>query len=139
MKNFTAQTGVHARLTAFAGVERLDTDRRTVLFRVAQEALTNVFRHSGARKCWVAVASKDNQMLVSVRDNGKGVSEGILQFRPECLGIGIAGIRQRVKECDGNLRITNAETGGTLIEVAIPINRELAEAAPSTFRSTGAP
>jgi signal transduction histidine kinase len=118
---------------------RFSKDLETVVFRIVQEALTNVFRHSGARKCWVAVATKDNQMLVSVRDDGKGVAEGILQFRPECLGIGIAGIRQRVKEFDGNLRIKNVETGGTLIEVAIPMNRELAEAAPSAFKSTVAP
>jgi signal transduction histidine kinase len=118
---------------------RFSKDLETIVFRIVQEALTNVFRHSGARRCWVAVASKHNQILVSVRDNGKGVAEGILQFRPECLGIGIAGIRQRVKECEGNLRITNVETGGTLIEVAIPSQRELAEAAQPAFKFTEAP
>ena len=96
-----------------------------------------MFRHSGARKCWVALANRDNQIIVSVRDNGKGVAEGILQFRPETLGIGISGIRQRVKECDGNLRINNVESGGTLIEVTIPVSRELAEAAQPVFKSTG--
>jgi signal transduction histidine kinase len=116
---------------------RFSKDLETVVFRIIQEALTNVFRHSGARKCWVALANRDNQIIVSVRDNGKGVAEGILQFRPETLGIGISGIRQRVKECDGNLRINNVESGGTLIEVTIPVSRELAEAAQPVFKSTG--
>ncbi len=115
---------------------RFSKDMETVVFRIVQEALTNVFRHSGARKCSVAVANRGNQILVAVRDDGKGVTDGILEFRPECLGIGIAGIRQRVKEFDGNLRIKNVATGGTLIEVAIPINRELAEATPLAFKST---
>jgi two-component system sensor histidine kinase UhpB len=116
---------------------RFSKDLETVVFRIIQEALTNVFRHSGARKCWLAVANRDNQLLVSVRDNGKGVADGILQFRPESLGIGIAGIRQRVKEFDGNLRIANVvDGGGTLIEVAIPIHRELAETPQPVFKST---
>jgi signal transduction histidine kinase len=106
---------------------RFSKDVETVVFRIVQEALTNVFRHSGAKKCWVAVANKENQVLVAVRDNGKGVADGILEFRPESLGIGIAGIRQRVKEFDGNLRIKNVETGGTLIEVNIPVHREPGE------------
>jgi signal transduction histidine kinase len=118
---------------------RFSKDMETVVFRIVQEALTNVFRHSGAKKCWVAVANKDDQVFVAVRDNGKGVADGILEFRPESLGIGIAGIRQRVKEFDGNFRIKNVETGGTLIEVAIPLHRELAEAPQPALKSTSVP
>jgi signal transduction histidine kinase len=117
---------------------RFSKDMETVVFRIVQEALTNVFRHSGAKQCWVAVASKENQVVVRVRDNGKGVGDGILQFRPESLGIGIAGIRQRVKEFDGNLQIKNVVTGGALLEVAIPVNKEQAEAPQPVFKSTGA-
>src|SRR5436190_15835236 len=55
MKHFTARTGIRTRLTAFAGIEQLDTSRRTVLFRVAQEALTNVARHAKASRVDVSI------------------------------------------------------------------------------------
>ena len=116
---------------------RFSKDLETAVFRIVQEALTNVFRHSGATKCWVSVANEQNQVLLNVRDNGKGVSDGILQFRPECIGIGIAGIRQRVKEFDGTLRIKNIEKGGTVVEVALPVSRSLPEASHAAFVSTG--
>jgi signal transduction histidine kinase len=116
---------------------RFSKDLETVVFRIIQEALTNVFRHAGAKNCWVSVANRDHQILLSVRDNGKGLADGILQFRPESLGIGIAGIRQRVKEFDGNLQLANVVTGGTLIEVAIPIQRDTVETAQPAFKSSG--
>jgi signal transduction histidine kinase len=116
---------------------RFSKDLETAIFRIVQEALTNVYRHSGATKCSVTVAKKENQVLLSVRDNGKGVPDGILTFRPECIGIGIAGIRQRVKEFDGSLRIKNLEKTGTLVEVALPVSRPAAEAAQPAFATTG--
>jgi signal transduction histidine kinase len=106
---------------------RFSKDIETAVFRIVQETLTNVLRHSGARKCWVSVANKDEQVLITVRDDGKGVPDGILEFRPESIGIGIAGIRQRVKEFGGSLRIKNVNASGTLVEVAIPINRDNSE------------
>jgi signal transduction histidine kinase len=116
---------------------RFSKDLETAVFRIVQEALTNVFRHSGARKCWVTVALKDDQVLIKVRDNGKGVPNGILEFRQEFIGIGIAGIRQRVKEFEGHLQIKNLEAAGTLVEVAIPVNRELAENSSTGVHGNG--
>jgi two-component system NarL family sensor kinase len=79
-----------------------------------------VFRHSGAQKAWVTVAKFDHQIAVTVRDDGKGISENIIEFRPGSLGIGIGGMRQRVKEFGGEVRLRNANPG-TLVEVSIPI------------------
>lgn len=110
---------------------RFPKDLETAVFRIVQEALTNVFRHSDARTCWVTVSHQDDQLLIAVRDNGKGVPEGILEFRPETMGIGIAGIRQRVKEFEGNLRIKNVPTGGTLVEASVPVKAKSTDAAPS--------
>jgi signal transduction histidine kinase len=107
---------------------RFSKDVETAVFRIVQETLTNVLRHSGAHRCSVSVTHKDHEVLIAVRDDGKGVSDGILEFRPESIGIGIAGIRQRVKEFGGDLRIRNVEGSGALVEVSIPVNPEAARA-----------
>jgi signal transduction histidine kinase len=98
---------------------RLPADMETAIFRIVQEALTNVFRHSGASKASVILTKGENEVACSVRDDGKGIAEDVSEFKPEIIGVGIAGMRQRVKEFDGELRLRNADPG-TLIEVTIP-------------------
>jgi signal transduction histidine kinase len=63
----------------------------------------------------------DTEVIVSVRDNGKGIPDEIAELRPDSIGIGIGGMRQRVKEFDGELRLRNTNPG-TVVEVVIPIN-----------------
>jgi signal transduction histidine kinase len=99
---------------------RLPPEIETAVFRIVQEALTNVFRHSAARRGWVTLVKNDTEVAVSVRDNGKGIPEEITELRPESIGIGIGGMRQRVKEFGGELRLRNASPG-TLVEVVIPL------------------
>jgi signal transduction histidine kinase len=98
---------------------RLSTEVETTVFRIIQESLTNVFRHSGASRAWVTLTELENQLVFAVRDNGKGVSDKVMEFRPDRIGVGIGGMKQRVKELGGNLQITNAGPG-TLVEVAVP-------------------
>ena len=102
---------------------RLPADMETAIFRIVQEALTNVFRHSGASKASVVLTKGENEVACSVRDDGKGIAEDVSEFKPEIIGVGIAGMRQRVKEFDGELRLRNADPG-TLIEVTIPYVKE---------------
>jgi signal transduction histidine kinase len=99
---------------------RLAPELETAVFRIIQEALTNIFRHSEARKASVSVARKDTQVVVTVRDDGKGISDRIAEFRPGSLGIGIGGMRQRAKEFGGELRLRNLNPG-TSVEVVVPV------------------
>jgi len=92
----------------------------TTVFRIIQEALTNVFRHSGASKAWVTLAEAQCQVVFAVRDNGKGISEKVMEFQPDRIGVGIAGMKQRAKEWGGNLEIANANPG-TIVQVTIPV------------------
>jgi len=101
---------------------RLKSEIETAIFRIVQEALTNMFRHSGARHGSVKVLEKDGNVIVCVRDDGKGVDEQVIQLRPESVGVGIGGMRQRVTELGGTLRLVNANPG-TLVEVIIPAVR----------------
>ncbi|HVN17989.1 MAG TPA: PAS domain-containing protein [Dongiaceae bacterium] len=101
---------------------RLRSELETAIFRIVQEALTNMFRHSGARNGSVSILQKDGKITVTVRDDGKGIDEQIVQFRPESLGVGIGGMRQRVTELGGTLRLSNANPG-TIVEVVVPTRR----------------
>jgi len=98
---------------------RLPADMETAIFRIVQEALTNVFRHSDARRVWITLTQSNGKTLISVRDDGKGIGERVADLQPDSIGVGIGGIRQRTKEFGGEFRIANAKPG-TLVEVLIP-------------------
>jgi PAS domain S-box-containing protein len=98
---------------------RLPAELETAIFRIVQEALTNVFRHAEARRVWITLMQKDEKTFVAVRDDGKGIGERVAELQPDSLGIGIGGIKQRAKELGGELRLANTNPG-TLVEVIIP-------------------
>jgi PAS domain S-box-containing protein len=98
---------------------RLGAELETAIFRIIQEALTNVYRHSGAQKAWVTLMQGDDRVAVRIRDDGKGIESPVAELRPGSIGIGIGGMSQRAKEFGGELRLTNT-VPGTLVEVAVP-------------------
>lgn len=112
-------------------LSRLKPDIETAIFRIIQEALTNMFRHSGARTGRVSLIESEGRIAVTVRDDGKGIEEQVIQLRPESLGVGIGGMRQRVSELGGSLRLANANPG-TIVEVVIPSRRREPRSAPLT-------
>jgi PAS domain S-box-containing protein len=105
---------------------RLATEVETAVFRIVQEALTNVFRHSGARKVWITLTQREGMIVVAVRDDGKGIGKRIAELQPDSVGVGIGGMKQRAKEFGGELRLTNADPG-TLVELTIPCSSVLRE------------
>jgi signal transduction histidine kinase len=99
---------------------RLPSDLETAVFRIIQEALNNVFRHSGAKSGWVHLRQFDSKLTVMVRDDGKGIDDSVIEFRPDAIGIGLGGMRQRVKEFCGEIKLSNLKPG-TLVDIVIPI------------------
>jgi signal transduction histidine kinase len=121
LEGFTKRSGIEVILDMQpSNFPRLAPEMETAIFRIVQEAVTNVFRHSGAREARVTITKTDSQLVGAVRDNGKGITDGVMQGRPDRVGVGIGGMRQRVKEFGGDLRIANANPG-TSVEVTIPI------------------
>lgn len=121
LEGFTKRSGIETYLDVQpSSFPRIAPELETAVFRIVQEALTNVFRHSGARKGWVTVLKQDGQVVVTVRDDGKGISDHVAEFRPDSIGIGIGGMRQRIKEFGGELQLRNSNPG-TIVEVVIPI------------------
>jgi PAS domain S-box-containing protein len=98
---------------------RLVPELERTIFRIIQEALTNVFRHSGAQNGWVSIIRRETEVVVQVRDDGKGITEQISELQPDKIGVGIGGMSQRAKEFGGRLRLVNARPG-TMLEVVIP-------------------
>jgi signal transduction histidine kinase len=124
LDGFTKRSGIEVLLeTQPSNFPRLAPEMETAIFRIVQEAVTNVFRHSGAREAWVTLVKDDSQVVGTVRDNGKGITDGVMAGRPDRIGVGIGGMRQRVKEFGGDLRIGNANPG-TFVEVTVPIESE---------------
>ncbi|HEV7968628.1 MAG TPA: response regulator [Candidatus Acidoferrales bacterium] len=121
LEGFTKRSGIEISLDMQpSNFPRLAPEMETAIFRIVQEAVTNVFRHSGAREAWVTLVKDDIHIVGTVRDNGKGITEGVMDGRPDRVGVGIGGMRQRVKEFGGELRIGSANPG-TFVEVIVPI------------------
>jgi signal transduction histidine kinase len=134
LEGFTKRSGIEVFLDVKpSSFPRLALEMETAIFRIIQEAVTNVFRHSGAREAWVTLTRDDGQIIGTVRDNGKGLTDGVLEGRPDRIGVGIGGMRQRVKEFGGELRIGNASPG-TIVEVSVPIESLTESAQGSSHR-----
>jgi PAS domain S-box-containing protein len=100
---------------------RLSRDIETTIFRIVQESLTNVFRHSNSDSARVEIEKQSESVSVRVRDYGKGAPQQITGKRSSAsLGVGVTGMRERVRQFGGELTLSRAEPG-TLVEAKIPL------------------
>jgi len=99
---------------------RLPPDIETTVFRIVQESLTNVYRHSGSADARVDIDQDADRVTVRVRDFGKGMAFDNLLKVPTPMGVGLSGMRERVKQFGGDVRVGKVEPG-TLVEATIPL------------------
>jgi PAS domain S-box-containing protein len=117
-KNFQNRTGISCKV-AVQGVDKVSgSDRATGIFRVVQEALTNVMRHAAASQVNVSLEKRDDILIVEVRDNGIGIKEGRI-FDSKSLGL--IGIRERILLLGGEAVISGKPGEGTLVRVTLPM------------------
>jgi two-component system, NarL family, sensor histidine kinase UhpB len=120
LEGMTERTGIRTSLDLQPlEFPRLAPQLERTVFRIVQEALTNVFRHSQANTASVTIIQKENSLTLTIRDDGKGVNEHTAQLRPGSIGVGIGGMRERARELGGDLRVVNASPG-TIVEITIP-------------------
>ncbi|MGO8699139.1 MAG: sensor histidine kinase [Limisphaerales bacterium] len=119
MKNFNKQTGIRTHLTAFTGVEQLDTARRTVLFRVAQEALTNVARHAQASRVDVAIKKLPGGICMNIKDDGKSFHVERVLHGKGSKRLGLLGMRERLEMVGGRFDVESSPGKGTTITAQI--------------------
>lgn len=118
---------------------RLSRELETAIFRIVQEALTNVYRHSGASRGWVSLVQRQGRIEIAVRDDGSGVDDRLGEIRSAPIGVGIGGMRGRAKELGGEFQIRNTHPG-TLVEVVIPCSKSApteSENQPESWISLG--
>jgi len=94
---------------------RLPRDIETAVFRIIQEALTNVYRHSGSKEARIEMKQESDRVSVRIRDFGKGIGPAA-----STAGVGISGMKERAKQLNGELKVTRAEPG-TVVEAIIPL------------------
>ena len=129
VEGFTQRSGIETSIDIKPeGFPRLAPELETAIFRIVQESLSNVFRHSQARTAQVTLSLQEGQVLTKVRDDGRGIDESIVEQKPSSIGVGIGGMSQRVKEFGGELRLAHARPG-TLVEILIPCEVPVFEAA----------
>ena len=121
VEGFGTRSGIAIKLHLPERVDRLPRRTETALFRILQEALTNVHRHSGSRAVEVAVVADDARVVLTVKDYGMGVPREVLDrfWKTGNVGVGLAGIRERLKELEGSLEI-ESNLDGTLLRATIP-------------------
>jgi PAS domain S-box-containing protein len=121
MKSFMADTGVRVTLQVFAGIEQVDEIKRTVLYRIVQEALTNVARHARASRARVSIQRHhDGGILMEVTDDGCGfvVKAGAAVKATKRLGM--LGMKERVEMIGGTFTLDSAPGRSTTVRVEIP-------------------
>ncbi|MFI5395388.1 MAG: PAS domain S-box protein [Candidatus Binatia bacterium] len=117
LQDFQHRTGIQTRLRASPEDLVVDPARSTTVYRVLQEALTNVARHANAVEADVALHTDDGGLVLEVRDNGKGISSEEIT-NPQALGL--SGMRERVRAWGGNVHISGIRGKGTVVTVYIP-------------------
>lgn len=117
VEGFADRTGIAARYES-SFQERLDDETETQLFRIAQEALTNIARHAEATEVRVSLTASTSGLRLSVSDNGKGFAKG-----DSGGGMGLAGMRARTRVAGGQLNMTSAPGKGVSITVEVPYQK----------------
>ena len=123
VEEWSRQCGIAADVHARVEPERLPAAVESAVYRVVQEALTNVAKHSGATRASVVVERRDGQVVAVVEDDGRGFDAAALAERPAgATGLGLLGVRERVALLGGTVDVESAPGAGTTIFVRIPID-----------------
>jgi two-component system, NarL family, sensor histidine kinase DevS len=115
-ENFREQTGIAVELEARLGPARLPGEVETALYRITQEALTNVVKHARARSVSIVLTPKDGSVSAVIEDDGQGFEQGGGDE-----GLGLLGMKERVELIDGKLTVESSAGSGTTIVAEVPL------------------
>jgi len=135
------RSGIEVNLDFPPELARLNRDVETVLFRALQEALTNAHRHSGGSMIRVRLQLDAEQVRMEIQDNGRGIpAERLRRFTRDAVGsgVGLAGMRERVREVSGSLTLLSGPPGTSVI-VTIPLLRAIEEFSDSEQKGNSPP
>ena len=121
VKNFAARTGLRVHFRATPAAEELDGEKKTVIFRIAQESLTNVAKHAHARSVEVTLRRVKSGIGLEIQDDGKSFCATPDDGQGRRNGLGLLGMQERVRLVDGKFFVVPEPGKGTLVRVQIPI------------------
>ena len=127
-KSLADKQKIKIQLTAFGGVEALGDTERTVLFRVAQEALTNVARHAKATEVKLSIIAMANAIRMEISDNGRSFRVRKILGGKNHKRLGLVGMNERIEMVGGSLVIESAPGVGTTVRAEIPFHPAKAKA-----------
>jgi signal transduction histidine kinase len=115
------RSGLSIELDIPDNLERLAPEMELAIFRLVQECLTNIHRHSGSKTAVIRIARENDKIHAEVRDQGKGMSqERLAEIQSQGVGVGIRGMRERVRQAQGELSV-DSNALGTKITAIFPI------------------
>jgi signal transduction histidine kinase len=122
LKEFTRHSGIPCVVTRLDEITNLPDAHRTAMFRILQEALTNIVRHAGATRVDVSLSEENNRVELHIRDNGRGVTAKDLNDRR---AIGLLGMHERAEGVGGTVTITGHVNAGTKVLVVVPLDSSI--------------
>lgn len=115
------RNGLDIKLDVAEDFGRLSREMELVMFRLVQECLTNIHRHSGSKSAFIRMARHNDGVSLEVQDQGKGISpERLAEIQSKGSGVGITGMRERVRQFGGNMSIESNDEG-TIISFTLPL------------------
>jgi signal transduction histidine kinase len=116
------RSGLEITLDISENFGRLPREMELVVYRLVQECLTNIHRHSGSKNAAIRVSRENKTLTVEIADKGKGIpAEKLDQMQRQDAGVGIRGMRERVRQFNGSMKIQSNKTGTTIsFEFAVP-------------------
>lgn len=117
-EEFSKRTGIDSIVSISPGEIDLKVELNTTVFRIVQESLTNVARHSGATRSKIGLTINKNFIYLSIEDNGRGITEDEIK---NSKSLGLVGIKERVYSVNGKLSIFGSKEEGTKLKIIIPL------------------
>ena len=126
IEGLSQRSGLKVELGISAGFGRLPRDMELIVYRLVQECLTNIHRHSGSKSAQIRIWREAAKVSLEIRDAGKGIpAEKLSQLQSQGGGVGIRGMRERIRQFDGAMKITSADSGTTIVfEFPIPLTSD---------------
>jgi signal transduction histidine kinase len=120
---FTRRSRIDVSLHIAENITRLDRGLELCLFRIVQESLTNILRHAESTTAAIDIGREEASITLAVRDHGKGMSaEKFAEIQAQGSGVGIRGMRERVRHFGGEMTFTS-DSSGTTVLVVVPISK----------------
>jgi PAS domain S-box-containing protein len=122
---FIKRSGINVEILTIDEIGRLPAEIEIALFRIVQESLTNIRRHSGSNSANIRLEKDEDQVILQIRDHGRGAPSNIPLTEPdgaESLGVGLPGMRQRLHQVGGSLLIESSDRG-VVVTAIVPITK----------------